>query len=313
MRDVITDRYRVAKRVIERSGKRRKYEAVLTGTMRRRVEHLLAKDIADFIWATHTRMTMSADLRRCVNLILAMLSDKSISWATPIPFIVKRDPSSISAGDASYDGGGGHNHKLRYWFDIVWSAELRRRMRLPKTHPDYLQINGMEFVMVILQFAAFIVRMSTLSTEELDELYPDGPPQMPVLLCLTDNTASKAWANRVTTKSVRGQQLIGIYAQLLRLHKFGINTEHVPGVLNVIADFISRPTHFDLTHAQRSAQIFREHPSMQTYSYFQPSAELLQLLSCALYTKPTVALPTLPKTLGRFVPAGSTISCSPTL
>jgi len=34
------------------------------------------------------------------------------------------------------------------------------------------------------------------------------------------------------------------YAQLLRLYKFGISTEHVTGVLNVIADFISRPNSF---------------------------------------------------------------------
>ena len=269
MRDIITDRYYVARRIVERSGKRRKYEAMLTGTMRRRVDNLLQKEIADFIWCTRTKMTVSADLRRCVNLILSMLSDKSISWATPIPFIVKRDPHAISAGDASDDGAGGHNHKLRYWFDIIWSAELRRRLRLPKSHPDYLQMNCLEFVAVIIQFAAFIVRMSTLSDEELDEIYPNGHPKLPVLLCLTDNTTSKSWAHRVTTKSVRGQQLIGIYAQLLRLHKFGINTEHIPGVLNLLADFISRPTHFDLTHAQRSEQIFRSIPRCRptTISY----------------------------------------------
>ena len=313
IRTIIRQRYHIAKRVVERSGKRQKYEAMLSGTMRRRVEGLVARDIANFIWATGTKMTVTAELRRCVDLLLGILVDPAVSLAAPIPFIVARDPHAISAGDASLDGGGGHNHKLQYWFDIVWSPDLRRRLRLPKTDPDYLQINCLEFVVIILQFAAFIVRMSTLSHDELRAIFPDGIPLMPILLCMTDNTASKSWANRVTSKSVRGQQLIGIFAQFLRLHKFGINAEHVAGIVNVLADFISRPTHFNLTHVQRCEQIFQQHPYLQTYSYFQPSPELLQLLSSALYTKPTVALPALPSNLGRFVPAGSTILCSPTL
>ena len=164
----------------------------------------------------------------------------------------------------------------------------------------------MEFAVVVIQFAAFIVRMGTLSDEELDALYPNGCPKMPVLLCLTDNNTAKSWAHRVTTKSVRGQQLIGIYAQLLRLHKFGINTEHIPGVVNVLADFISRPTHFDLTHAQRSEQIFQSHPLMRTYDYFLPSPELLQLLTSRLYSKHNPVPCVLPQVLGQFVPAGCT-------
>lgn len=313
IRTVIKLRYNVASRMMRRSGKRQRYADALPSELRSRVDHLVGRDIADFIWATGIRISMTEPIRQCISCLLQCLKDPLISWATPIGFIVPRVPHVESAGDASHDAGGGLCALLNFWFDIIWSAELRRRCRLPHTDPDYIHINVLEFIVVIVQFAAFIVRMDTLSPVELEAIFPNGPPVLPILLVWTDNTASKSWAHRVTTKSVMGQQFVGIYAQLLRLHKFGINTDHIAGVLNTIPDYISRPTHDNLSHAERSEQIFLAHPSLRTYDYFLPSAELLQLLSSALYTKPTVALPALPKTLGRIVRAGSTISCSPML
>jgi hypothetical protein len=133
------------------------------------------------------------------------------------------------------------------------------------------------------------------------------------MLCRTDNTAAEAWANKVTSQSSQGQRLIGVLADLLRTKNLGLNARHIAGVKNVLADFISRPTHFALSFSQRAEQIFQKHALARTWDYFLPSQELLQSLSFSLFNEQTRGHPGLPKNLGRFVPAGSTISCSPTI
>ena len=107
--------------------------------------------------------------------------------------------------------------------------------------------------------------------------------------------------------------MIGVLASLLRTLPIGLNADHIAGTENILADFISRPTHFALSHAARSEQIFQKHALARTWDYFLPSPELLQLLTSLLFNELTPDLPSLPRNLGRFVPAGSTISCSPTL
>jgi len=311
MREIVKTRHHVAVRISERKGTRAKYEASLPTTLRHRIESLVSKETANCIWCARTTVHLTPNLRLCINLLHDVFSNRSISWAAKMPFIILRDPHAVSAGDASEIGGGGHNHKLRCWFDVIWSAETLRRIALPDGHKDKLQINVLEFAMVVLQFAAFVVRLDTLSEEELLAVFPDGMPVLPVLLCVTDSTASKSWAARVTSKSRRAQSLIAIFAQFLRACDFGINCQHVAGVLNLLADFVSRPAHICLSHAERAEQICQSHPFLRTCDCFLPSPELLQLLTSALFTSPSVALPDLPSNLGRFVPAGFIISHSP--
>jgi hypothetical protein len=55
-------------------------------------------------------------------------------------------------------------------------------------------------------------RIAFFSASDRNAAFPDGLPNMPALLCLTDNSSATAWANCVTTKSLQGQRLIGIYA-----------------------------------------------------------------------------------------------------
>jgi hypothetical protein len=228
-------------------------------------------------------------------------------------FIILRDPHFTSVGDASGVAGGAYCAFLMFWFDIMWSDRVRKSIALPAKHKDYVHINSLEFIVVILQLAAVIVRLETLTQTQRAALFPSGIPAQPILLSLTDNTAAVKWSNRVTTKSLQGQQLIGIVAELLRTRNIGLNANHIPGVKNVLADYISRPTKLKLSHSDRSGQIFQMHASARTWDYFLPSQDLLQSITCALYSKSTQGLPSLPKTLGRFVPAGSTISCGSTL
>jgi hypothetical protein len=284
--EAILQRYHVALRISSHTLRRKKYEAELTGELRRRIDSLVSQEIASFIWSNGVKLYPTERTTHCVQLLLGLLTDPTVSLAAPIAFAIPRDPSAVSAGDASLYGGGGHCHALRYWFDVQWSDETICRINLPNEDPEHLQINVLEFAMVIIQFAAFIERLSTLPDPVLKSLLPDNHHLWPILLCLTDSTAAKSCAHRATSKSMRGQQLRGVFSQLLRLHRFGINAEHIAGIKNILADFISRPTHFDLPHSAHCEQIFRKFPWLRTYDYFLPSASTLQLLSLALCTKP---------------------------
>jgi hypothetical protein len=222
----------------------------------------------------------------------SVVADASIPLAQPIGFIIPRNPLAESKGDASGLGGGA---QLAYWFDVAWSEGVSRGITLPSSAPGFVHINSTKFVVVLLQLVAFAVRLETLPIERRTILLPAGIPAHPILLCFTDNTLAAAWANKVTSKSPQGQPLIG---------PIGLNTHHIPGIKSILADFISRPTHFALSHADQSEQIFWKHGSARTWDYFLPSPELLQSLSCLLSSAPTLDLPSLPKSLGQFVPPG---------
>jgi hypothetical protein len=140
-----------------------------------------------------------------------------------------------------------------------------------------------------------------------DPAFPNWTPRpsFPVLLALTDNTSANAWINKMCTKSRAGQNLLRFYAALLRTTNLSINSEHIPGVDNGLADFLSRPSNPDLLLSTRVEQLFLKHPSMRTWLFFLPNPDLLQLLHSLLFTEPLQGLPLLPKNLGQFVPVES--------
>jgi hypothetical protein len=103
----------------------------------------------------------------------------------------------------------------------------------------------------------------------------------------------------------------GIYAEILRTYNIGLNCNHIARVKNEIADFMSRLTHFNLPHSERAERILQKYAFMRTWDYFLPSPEILQFLASLLFTEVSQDRARLPANLQRFVPTGSTISCSP--
>ena len=276
-----------------------------------RLSTLIARDKASLLWSSRAKIAVTHSIRAALATIHNVIADVTVLLSQPIGFIIPRDPLAESKGDASGLGGGAYCEQLAYWFDVTWSERTRTGITLPPSAPGFVHINATEFVVVLLQLVAFTVRLETLTPDRRTLLLPAGIPTHPILLCFTDNTSAEAWANKVTSKSLQGQPLIGMLAALLQARHIGLNTNHIAGTENILADFISRPTHFALSHADRSEQIYQKHASARTWDYFLPSPELLQSLSCLLSSAPTLDLPNLPKSLGRFVPAGSTILCSP--
>jgi hypothetical protein len=159
--------------------------------------------------------------------------------------------------------------------------------------------------MVILQLACWV----WLIDPQCQQRFPNGILFHPVMLCRTDNTSAEAWSNRLSAASPKGQSLIAIYAEMLRTSSICLNSQHIPGEQNILADFLSRPSNFDLSHSDRIAQIFQQHDTLRTWHYCQPNQELTQLLGSLLFSDSPWALPSLPKNLGHFVPDARTTTC----
>lgn len=313
LRDALKIHYFALKRRLEKMPKAREaaLRISLPASLHHRIAPLIQKEKAVLLWRHKASIPISASLRVCIVNLHEYLADFSRPWKQQIGYIIPRIPHMVSKGDASQTAGGAYCERLEFWFDIIWSARTRHCVKfLPPSHPDFVHINALEFVIVILQLAAVTVRLATLPDAVRRRQFPNGVPAEPVLLTRTDNMTSMSWASKVTSKTLRGQQLIGLYAELLREHPIGQQADHIAGVDNIIADDISRPTDPNLTHSQRLAQIYRKQPSLKKLDYFRPSPELLSLLSSLLFASPAPGLPKVPKILGQFEADASTFSCS---
>lgn len=297
--------YHKAKGYFDRSGGAARITAALEPGLAKRFDSLVSREVAAILWRSKKRFSITAPVRAELQFLHTYLSDFSNPWEVLIGHVVPRSPTYESAGDASLTGGGAINDSLGFWFDCRWSPRILRGAKLNPRHPDYVHINCLEFIVLLLQIAACIVYLEAPYDLTLLGLPVDFPPVIPVLLALTDNMASKSWVHRVITASPHGQALIQIYAAFLRRSNIGLQCEHIPGVLNVEPDFISRPN-LRLAPHDWYAQIFRKVPRLQFYNYFQPSPELISELQLRLFSDSPLGLPVLPRNLGRFVPAVST-------
>jgi hypothetical protein len=125
---------------------------------------------------------------------------------------VQRTPHATSIGDASGVGGGANYERLQFWFDITWSEKVRQALESKQ-----VDINCLEFIVVLLQYAAAIERFRHLPNAIRHWLYPSGTcSQFPVVLMLTDNTSAAAWAKKLSTSTAKtGHHLILVFAELL--------------------------------------------------------------------------------------------------
>jgi hypothetical protein len=296
--------YHKAKGYFDRSGGAARISAALEPGLAKRFDSLVSREVASLLWRSKKRFSITSPVYAELKYLHTYLSDFSNPWEVLIGHVVPRSPTYQSAGDASLTGGGAINDSLGFWFDCRWCPRILRGAKLNPRHPDYVHINCLEFVVLLLQIVACIVYLETPYDLTSLGLPGDAPPAIPILLALTDNMSSKSWIHRVITASPHGQALIQIYAALLRRSSVGLQCEHIPGVLNIEPDFISRPN-LCLSPFDWYAQIFRTVPRLQSYNYFLPSPELISEIQLRLFSDSPLGLPELPKNLGQFVPAAS--------
>jgi hypothetical protein len=314
MRLILQQRAHWVKRKYNRHRRTQQLREVMPAALANRISQIISREAAQLLWDARHQLNhpMTAAIHFCVQAIFTNLSDRTNDWGQQIGHIIPRDPTFTSLGDASNDAGGGYSDTLRFWFQVNWSPRVRKLITLPTTHKARIHINSLEFVVVILQYAAVLTRLHELDTQAEQSAYLQGGfPALPILQIMTDNTVGMSWANKVTSSSSRGQALIPIFAALLADSPLGINCQHIAGILNTDADFVSRPpsNHLSLSSLERREQIFLQAPRMRSWDIFVPSSEMCSLLTSSLCTGQCPAQPEIPKSLGQFVP-GDSISFS---
>jgi hypothetical protein len=303
-RRALSTRYQIILRRYKRQEQELRFTRQLPATLLHRVDTLVARDKAHLLWTTRQRFSVDPPLLEAIRHLISYVEATTSPWEVPLGMIIPREHHFWSRGDASLLGGGAYCPGLRFWFDLGWSSRVLHGVRMVSpSSADYVHINALEFIVVILQLAAIKTR---LGASDAANYFPDGVPNIPVWLGETDNTVSASWENRATARSSQGQGLVAIYAELLRTSFIHTQCRHLAGVLNVVADDISR-NDFSLSSSPRCSQLFRKHPSLASLDYFLPSPELLQLLTSQLFSRHSLGPCDLPTVLGQFVPAGCTI------
>ena len=93
-----------------------------------------------------------------------------------------------------------------------------------------IDINVLEYLVVIVNYALCLIHFNQLQPR---------PEHYPSLLNHVDNMAAHAWAHKSTYKP-RSRSMGHILGLLLLNSPLSLNTRHIEGVRNVIADAISR-------------------------------------------------------------------------
>jgi hypothetical protein len=280
----------------------------LTDALLHRLEPLIQREMASLLWRMRQTIPVSPFVRRKLKYLHNYVRTPTNPWAISIGHLIPREHTFTTTGDASNLGGGAYCEDLLFWFSLIWSPEIRRRMSLHKKHADRIHINCLEFAVALLQLVAVITRLEAAVPGELGPVFPQGSPDVPVLLCRTDNMSTKSWANKVSSALPHAHGLIALLASLLWRTTCGFTSEWLAGHLNGTADLLSRP---DLTISPTAfcSQTYQTKPELRSWSFFLPNPAFVSLLEQLLCSSAWQGALSLPSNLGWFEAAGSTTSC----
>jgi hypothetical protein len=231
-------------------------------------------------------------------------------WETPISHLIPREADRVIEFDSSLVGAGGVSLDMNLVWMISFPPEiLARTLRNRGGGSSLIDINQLEFVALLISYAATLVDLATASAYQ---------PEPPVLLAKGDNTTSLSWLRRQTAdRSPAAKALAHIFATLAARGQVSVNTEHIAGVTNVMADFLSRYDDWCAKHPSPNSHnafwqaFLHQFPQTRQCRLFLPSPELLSLLWQALLLNsvPTFDSPAVQRlltadasTLGSFAP-----------
>ena len=124
--------------------------------------------------------------------------------------------------------------KLRFWYHIQFPEQIVRHTlkHLPDgKSADFVSINVLEFVIVIINYCAALVAVLTENVTE---------DPYPVLLNVVDNTSAHSWTMHTCKGSFIAKLLAKFISYLMIGSRMGINSNWISTTDNYIADEISR-------------------------------------------------------------------------
>jgi hypothetical protein len=204
---------------------------------------------------------------------------------SPIGHMVKRMPSYEGYSDACVYGAGGYAITLNFWWHVTWPDDIFERTIKFMKGKDMIDINVLEFIGMIINFAGALVAIET------DGL---GDDPWPIILLKADNRSAIRWIMIFCMSSLAGRALGRLFCFLLIGSPLGINAKWIAGLDNEIADVISRLKKVFLDADGHSnfdyACLPQKFPQLKGLRRFQPSSELLSCLWRAVLTKKSPTL-----------------------
>jgi hypothetical protein len=250
------------------------------------------KKVAKVIYDSRAKTSYTTEVREEIAFITKVFSDPiTYRWESPIAHLIDRESDYEVLQDSCLTGAGGFSALLRFWWSFQWSDEIVKRTRLPRNNIHRISINLLEYGALIVGLAGSIVAWESLPT--------DSRPAHPMILLLTDNTTAKSWTKRISgLKTPQGRTLARLFAHILMFSDVGVLAEHIAGEDNVVADYLSRAKNTNDLPAFSFKMLRTKFPWLSGSRRFQPSSELLCLLTTAL-SRPSAVMPTTRVPLGQ--------------
>ena len=235
--------------------------------------------LAKMVWHSDTESYIIPTMAKELALITHILKHPQLyRWEAPIAHLVPRTPDFLSWGDSSLTAAGGFSTDLKFWWFLEWPAEIQsRNIKVSKKNRtgEIISINVLEYATAIITYAAATVAFAEMKAKKETTL------THPVLLNRIDNTSADTWTMKACTSSVQAKALARILSSIMINNPIGLNSEHLAGVLNIIADKLSRDLKTN-TESFDFAKLQQEHPELRNCRRFHPSVELLSALSNAV-------------------------------
>ena len=200
-------------------------------------------------------------------------------WKRPIGLIVKRTPTLVTEGDASYTGLGGFGKTAGFMWrlskqdlEVVGIPMFKKEPRPGELTGTGTHINELEFMALIISIYLALA------------LAP--PNSQPILLATGDNTSALSWLSYAArTKKPTVRRLARLMQAMLTYYPyhFALQNEHVKGVNNDTADILSR-----FTRAPTWASVIElTSPILDNCRPYRVPSELLSLLHKAVTSEQT--------------------------